>query len=106
MEFFTYLGITWAIWTVVKMFFTAKEIDNRIDRVRELADRTVRVVKLEPLPNQKTMLAYDAENDSFLGQGDSDEEIKERIMQRFPDKIFVLNDKVFTARPQGLEIRA
>lgn len=99
MEIFTFLGIVWAIWTMLSMFFTARNHGRQVELLREVADKTVRVIKLEPLDKEKTILAYDAETDAFLGQGKTVDEIKTNIMSRFPDKIFIMDKVVFSARP-------
>ena len=97
MEIFTYIGIAWAVMMVLKLLAARAEIRETVDLVRAEADRRIRVVKLEPVPDKGLILAYDGENHEFLGQGVTDEEIKQRIIERFPEKIFLLNDKVFSA---------
>ena len=63
----------------------------------ELAEK-IRVVQLEKLPaHADLILAYDAENNNFLGQGFNEDEIKERIMNRYPNHIFILNERIFSA---------
>lgn len=66
-------------------------------RLLEHADTMIRIVKLEPLPEQDTILAYDLEDNQFLGQGSDEDEVKQSIMKRFPEKLFVLNNKPFSA---------
>jgi hypothetical protein len=97
MEIFTLLGIVWAVMIVIKLMAARAEIRETVDLVRAEADRRIRVVKLEPVPDKGLILAFDSENYDFLGQGTSDEEVKQRIIERFPEKIFLLNDKVFSA---------
>jgi hypothetical protein len=104
MEIFTYIGIAWAVMMVLKLVAARAEIRETVDLVRAEADRRIRVVKLEPVPDKGLILAYDGENHEFLGQGATDEEIKQRIIERFPEKIFLLNDKVFSAlKLEGLK---
>lgn len=104
MEIFTYIGIAWAVMMVLKLLAARAEIRETVDLVRAEADRRIRVVKLEPVPDKGLILAYDGENHEFLGQGVTDEEIKQRIIERFPEKIFLLNDKVFSAlKIEGLK---
>jgi Cu2+-containing amine oxidase len=97
MEIFTYIGIAWAVMMILKLLVARAEIRQTVDLVRAEADRRIRVVKLEPVPDKGLILAFDDENHDFLGQGTSDEEVKQRIIERFPEKIFLLNDKVFSA---------
>jgi len=63
--------------------------------LREKLDEKIRVVRLEKYNNQ--LLAYDGENHEFLAQGLTEEELKQRIMKRFPEKIFLMNEKPFSA---------
>jgi hypothetical protein len=102
MEFFTYIGIFWCVLQLMKFFSARAEFKQKIENIREEADRKIRIVQLEPLPGQKTILAYDAENNHFLAQGKNEEEIKQRIMKRFPEKIFLLRDEPFTALPNTI----
>ena len=97
MEIFTYIGIAWAVMMILKLLVARAEIRQTVDLVRAEADRRIRVVKLEPVPDKGLILAFDDENHDFLGHGTSDEEVKQRIIERFPEKIFLLNDKVFSA---------
>lgn len=104
MEIFTYIGIAWAVMMIVKLLVARAEIRQTVDLVRAEADRRIRVVKLESVPDKGLILAFDGENNDFLGQGTSDDEIKQRIIERFPEKIFLLNDKVFSAlKLEGIE---
>lgn len=82
------------------LLFRSMENEETKQRMMEHADRMIRIVQLEPLPDHGTILAYDKENNQFLGQGNSEPEVKENIMRRFPEKVFLLNDKAFTARKQ------
>lgn len=79
------------------MFLSSVAADEAREEILEKADRIIRMVKLEPLPDQNTILAYDGENNQFLGQGTTEAEVKESIMKRFPEKVFILNDKPFCA---------
>ena len=98
--------LTFFIWLAVFFFGFKIVIGYLVDsaeseiaqrKLLEQADQLIRIVKLEPLPEQGTILAYDGENNQFLGQGHNESEVKDNIMKRFPEKIFVLNDRPFTA---------
>lgn len=97
MELFTILGVCWAVMLVLRFIVSRSEAQEKMDAFREEADKRIRVVQLEPLPDSNTILAYDGENNQFLGQGATVEEIKKHIMERFPSKVFILGDKVFSA---------
>ena len=97
MDFFAYIGIIWIAVMIAKFFIGRAEISQHIDMVREEADKRIRIVKLETLPDQNTILAYDDENHQFLAQATDEAELKKRIMERYPEKIFLLDEKVFTA---------
>ena len=100
MEIFTYLGI---LWIALQIFDYLSSRANRFEMqraVREKLDRTIRMVNLEEVPGQNGLiLAYDVENNQFLGQGTSVDEIKENIMKRFPERIFLLDGTAFSALP-------
>lgn len=98
--------LTFLIWVVVFFFGFKIVLGYLVDtaeaeiaqkKLMHKADMMIRIVKLEPLPDQGTILAYDQENNQFLGQGSDESEVKDNIMKRFPEKIFLLNDKPFTA---------
>jgi len=78
---------------------------NTLDeqRLREEVDRRVRMVHLEQVKDQGLMLAYDKENNEFLGQGRTIDEVKQMIMTRWPHKIFYLDNDMFTAMDLGEE---
>ena len=67
------------------------------DEIRAELDEKIRVVRLENLPEYNTILAYDAENNRFLGQAADEQELENIIKERFPKNIFVLNKRMFTA---------
>ena len=90
--FWFYLG--YMILGVVATYFHEKELRQKI---REELDEKIRVVRLEDY--EGVLLAYDGENNEFLGQGRSEDEIKIKIMDRFPTKIFLLHEKPFSALP-------
>lgn len=75
--------------------------DERL--LREEVDRRVRMVHLEHVKDQGLMLAYDKENNEFLGQGRTIDEVKQMIMDRWPRKIFYLDNDMFTAMDLGEE---
>lgn len=101
MELLTFMLYVVAFYVGIKMLFTFMAESSRLDEMQqkfmEQADRMIRIVQLEPLPDQGTILAYDKENNQFLGQGKDEDDVKNNIMQRFPEKVFLLNDKPFTA---------
>lgn len=103
MEIFTILGVCWAVMLVLRFIVAKAESEERLDAFREQADKRIRVVQLEPLPDKNTILAFDGENNDFLGQGTSVEEVKARIMERFPEKIFLLDNKVFSGLKLNIE---
>ena len=104
-EIFTFIGVLWFVLLCLRFIAERASIKNEINKVREIADARIRVVQLEPVPDNGLILAYDGENRDFLGQGLSIEEVKARIMERFPEKIFLLDDKVFSALKVNLEVR-
>lgn len=71
--------------------------------LKKTVDEHVRMVHLEHVKEQGLMYAYDKENNEFLGQGRTVDEVKQMIMQRWPQKIFYLNSDMFTALDLGKE---
>jgi hypothetical protein len=82
-------------------------VKETVAEMREQIDEIIRVVKLEKVVDQQNLLlAYDGESNQFLGQGFNEEEIKSVLKQRFPRKIFLMNEKPFSAmdlKEYGLE---
>jgi len=64
-----------------------KEIENIIARVNEIVHR----VRVEEHYNNYYW--YDADSDDFLAQGSSPAELVDRLKSRFPDHIFLLEEK-------------
>lgn len=79
---------------------------NKKDReiIREKLDEQIRVIALEKLEEQNVILAYDAENNRFLGQGATEDELEQLIKQRFPRNIFLMNQRIFSAI-EGIDVR-
>ena len=72
-----------------------KELETEI---RAHLDEKIRVVRLETIAEQQDLiLAFDGENDRFLAQGQTEDEVQRAIMQRFPNNIFLMNQKPFSA---------
>lgn len=104
MELFAIIGIVWAVWMVVKTVLIS--IGSRIqqEEIKEKIAERIRVVRLETLDDHNTILAYDAENNQFLGQGQSDDEIKKNIVDRFPERVFILGEQVFSGLGGNLKV--
>ena len=104
-EIFTFIGILWLVLLCLRFIAERASIKTVRNKVREMADARIRVVQLEPVADKGLILAYDSENHDFLGQGLSIDEVKARIMERYPEKIFLLDDKVFSALKVNLEVK-
>lgn len=89
---------TWLLRLILRGIVEKHDADEYRDKLREVVDKAVREVKLESLSEHGLMLAYDKENNDFLGQGKTLDEVKNMIMERYPKKIFLMDDGVmFTA---------
>jgi hypothetical protein len=99
-QFINFVGTVWLIYTIGSIFVRWHSQKEAIKDLKEHLDEKIRVVRLEKYEN--LLLAYDDENNHFLGQGISENEIKERLMSRFPDKIFLLNKEPFSAQELNL----
>jgi hypothetical protein len=96
MEIFTILGVAWALLLALRFIVERAEFKNKIELVKTEADKRIRIVQLEKIATQGNLiLAYDGENNDFLGQGATVQEVKESIMSRYHEKFFILEDKVF-----------
>jgi hypothetical protein len=97
-EFLKVVLIAYAIWLAFKSIVTAMAIRDQVHEIKAELDAKIRIVELEVIGQQ--MFAYDKENNQFLGQGLSEEEVKQSLMKRFPDFIFLLNEEPFTANKE------
>jgi hypothetical protein len=106
MEIFTILGVAWALLLALRFIVERAEFKNKIELVKTEADKRIRIVQLEKIATQGNLiLAYDGENNDFLGQGATVQEVKESIMSRYPEKFFILEDKVFSKIQDQLEVQ-
>ncbi len=108
-EFIGWIVAFYFLILAVRMVIARAEASEAMDRFRAEADRRIRIVDLETVPEHNSILAFDKENNQFLGQGQTIDDVKASIMARFPDKLFILEDKLFSAIPQvnqaNVEIR-
>lgn len=101
LEIFTILGVIWAVWMVLKMIATRAITAQQHEQLKEQIAERIRVVELEKVEEQgNVLLAYDKEDNRFLGQAADVEGIKTALMSRFPNQIFILNGEPFSALPQ------
>ena len=106
MEIFTILGVAWALLLALRFVAERAELKNNIELVKAEADKRIRIVELEKISTQGNLiLAYDGENKEFLGQGKTVHEVKESIMDRYPEKFFILEDKVFSKIHDKIEVQ-
>jgi hypothetical protein len=98
-DIIAWLVALYVLFLVVKVTLAKIESQEAMTKVYQEADRRIRMVDLQSVPEHNALLAYDKENNQFLAQGTSVEDVKRAIMARFPDKIFILQDKVFSALP-------
>jgi hypothetical protein len=93
-SFFVMLLLYKAVGALIHMYV----VKETVAEMREKVDEIIRVVRVEKIADQQNLLlAYDGENNQFLGQGYSKEEIKSVLTQRFPRKIFLMDEKAFSA---------
>ncbi len=91
-------------WFLLFYYVLGRILRGYIDKkdreiIREKLDEKIRVVRLETLSEYNTILAFDAEDNRFLGQGISEQEIETAIKARFPNNIFILDKRIFSAIP-------
>jgi hypothetical protein len=98
LEIFTFLGVVWAGWMLIKIIVTRVDIAQQHEKLKGQIGERIRVVELERLEDQgNILLAYDQENNRFLGQAQDVDGVKATLMARFPDQIFILNGEPFSA---------
>jgi hypothetical protein len=83
--FFQLLIVGYKVWT------TSKELVEVKAELKEQLAKKIHYVKQEQ--HGDCFYWFDQETDQFLAQGLSDTEIKEHLISRFKDHIFVLDDK-------------
>jgi len=98
------------IWCVI-VYMAVRLVTNAImeteaykesrQELLEHADRMIREVKFEILKEHNTVLAYDKENNDFLGQATSEDAVKALLKERFPKKVFLIDgtNEIVTALP-------
>lgn len=72
---------------------TMKVKEYITDSLRDKLDEIIREVNVEEHNN--VTYWFDKENDRFLAQGTTIQEIREVLQQRFPKNIFVVNNEIF-----------
>ena len=81
---------------VASFYFTVKTVSatkELEDSIRNKLDSIIHEVKVEQ--HKDTMYWFDKEDDKFIAQGQTLDEIKEVLRQRFPKHIFVLDKQLF-----------
>lgn len=102
MEFFTYLSVGWAIGTALSWLFRFRVESEQRNELRAMLNEKIRVVHLETVEHN-LILAYDSENNQYLGQGTDVVTVKQNLTLRFPDRIFLLNGEPFSAKELNLQ---
>ena len=97
---FPLLMTAWMVYMVIRIYKSMREHEQFIDHIKEELDERIRVVVMEPLSEHNTILAYDAENNQFLGQGSDKTSMIRNILSRFPNKIFLVEEEAYSTRPQ------
>jgi hypothetical protein len=102
LEFFTYLSVGWAIGTALSWVLRSRVEAEQRDELRAILNEKIRVVHLETVENN-LILAYDSENNQYLGQGTDVATVKQNLTLRFPNRIFLLNGEPFSAKELNLQ---
>lgn len=90
-----------AVRIVINAIMESESYKETRQEILEQADRMIRQVSLEVLGEHNTVLAYDKENNDFLGQASTVDAVKVMLKERFPKKIFLIDgtNEVVTALP-------
>lgn len=72
--------------------------------IQDKLNEQIRIIALEKLDEHNVILAYDAEDNRFLGQANTEEELEQLIKQRFPRNIFLMNKRIFSAI-EGIDVK-
>jgi hypothetical protein len=90
--------VIFAIYSIANWLVHYANHKQAMETARETIAEHIRVIKLEKVSSHDDLLlAFDAENNNFLGQGFTEDEIKECIMSRYPRHIFIMNERIFSA---------
>lgn len=90
MDIIFYAIAFWLLFQVVMGFIDAKrilELKERVELIKEISDK-IHQVKVEKIGGVEYW--FDRDNDQFLGQGATFEEIVSHVKSRFPDHIFLI----------------
>ncbi len=92
------LGVVWAAWLMLKIIITRFSVEEQREKLKEQIAQRIHDIQLEKIEEQgNVLLAYDKDDNRFLGQAHSVDDLKQVLMQRWPDKIFILNGEPFSA---------
>ena len=88
------------IGAVVRLLFSKKEKELAVQR-DELVDKLTKLIhRIKQEQHGDVYYWFDADTDSFLAQGRTDEEIRKHLLSRFKGHIFFIDDKKVMAGPE------
>ena len=105
MDFFSVLTslvtgflIGYSIWTSIKIYFTLRRAAEFELRFREHLEHIIHVIRQER--DGDMYYWYDNDSDDFLAQGRTWEDVVGVLRERFPEHIFVLNNREMIVGPE------
>lgn len=77
-----------------------KQVQDELPNREELAKQVLKMMhRVKQEQHGEIFYWFDADTDAFLGQGTTDDEIKEQLKQRFKGHVFLLDDDRALAGP-------
>ena len=105
-EVIIFLVVAWIVIQVghfVINIFDISRLEQRVDVLKRLRE-IIHQVKIEKHGEMEYW--YDADNNNFLGQGKTLEDVVSTLKSRFPDHIFLIEDQGGIAEQTGWKLMA
>lgn len=95
LDFLLYAFIGYVCMRIV-LYFTLQYLYRKNEDLKQqLVDLAGKFIFVKPEKHGDTIYLFDAHTDQFIAQGKTVSELKERCLQRFPDKnVVISNDYV------------
>lgn len=95
LSFVVYLVAIWIVFKILLKFLVANDLEEETDAEREEKTdkerKDVVVVSIEK--HGEIYYLFDRDNDSFIAQGKDEDELKEAVRKRFPNKVFMASEE-------------
>ena len=79
------------VFAIIELFIAKRQLEEVKDEIRDKLAKRIHYIKAEQ--HGECYYWFDRETDQFLAQGTTDAEIRQHLVERFKDHIFVLDEK-------------